>query len=912
MFKKLSMLLGVLGVLLFSVPQAVYAEYSLNSSASFVGTPNTAIPITDLQIFGTGSEPIPVKLLVSNGTLSMSTTTGLTFDGATSGSTLYFSGSLTNINNALATLTYTRASTGSDTLEVSLVPKGEVFFPDNNHLYKFISGSIDANNARTAALNQTAYGSTGYLATITSEAENNFVADRLVGDGWMGASDAASEGDWKWLDGPEAGTSFWSGNNPGTPVAGRYNNWSSGEPNDYNNGVPGEDCAQFYASTGLWNDLPCSGNNLAGYVVEFGAPGDLPNVVSGEISLTVANAPTVSSFTPADNATGINLDANLVIQFNETVTVGSGNIVIKKSSDDSVVETIAVGSGQVIGSGTNTITINPSTDLIESTEYYVTIASSAFKNSSDINYAGISNTTSWSFTAGDFTDPSISDIVSSSVGDTSATISWTTDEQSSSQIDYGLTSSYGSQTAETDTSPRVTSHSVTLNSLKPCARYYYRVRSKDSSANTVESSARTFTTTGCGVSEITTGTEEAITTTGGTISFTHDNSTHTITAPNSFYGEGAKFQINQLATTSLPTAPTGKSLVDNSFLDLLAVSDSGTTITSFSSNVTFTTSYGTDTEQTFVESSLDMYKYTSGSWVAQNCTVDTSANTVTCSLGGFSIYALFGEEPQSSSSSNSSSNTSSSEIRECTETAPEQVPDLFQIDPTQETATLFFTPTLATDKYVISYSTNSSAEEHAATVTLGSEGVQQFTVQVLQPNTEYYFKVRGQFGCAPGDWSAIKLSRTQGTPAQLQTSTSEISSTVDEAKEEKPDEESATETQAKESEQLSYRIKIQVKEAQKPVQNTTITIPELNQEVTTNAEGEAIIEDVDQGSYTLKLVGQAYAAEEQITVEGDDQEFDVLITVESDTNKNYMIAAVIFGALNIILVLFLLFRKNRN
>ncbi|MDP7566335.1 MAG: Ig-like domain-containing protein, partial [Candidatus Marinimicrobia bacterium] len=55
-------------------------------------------------------------------------------------------------------------------------------------------------------------------------------------------------------------------------------------------------------------------------------------------------APTVSTYSPADGATGVSLTANLVLTFSENVSVGSGNITIKKSSNNSTVETINVVS----------------------------------------------------------------------------------------------------------------------------------------------------------------------------------------------------------------------------------------------------------------------------------------------------------------------------------------------------------------------------------------------------------------------------------------------------------------------------------------------------------------------------------------------------------------------------------------
>lgn len=83
--------------------------------------------------------------------------------------------------------------------------------------------------------------------------------------------------------------------------------------------------------------------------------------------------PTANSFTPADNATGVAVAANLVVNFSEAIQKGSGNIVIKKVSDNSVVETIAVTNSNVTVSSSQ-LTINPTNDLAQGTDYYVEIA----------------------------------------------------------------------------------------------------------------------------------------------------------------------------------------------------------------------------------------------------------------------------------------------------------------------------------------------------------------------------------------------------------------------------------------------------------------------------------------------------------------------------------------------------------
>ena len=118
--------------------------------------------------------------------------------------------------------------------------------------------------------------------------------------------------------------------------------------------------------------------------------------------------PTVSALLPVDNATAVALDVNLVVTFNEAVDVETGNIFIKKTSDNSTIETIGVTSGQVTGTGTTTITIDPASDLESETGYYVQIDATAFDNATSDSYAGISDTTTWNFTTIDTTNPTVS------------------------------------------------------------------------------------------------------------------------------------------------------------------------------------------------------------------------------------------------------------------------------------------------------------------------------------------------------------------------------------------------------------------------------------------------------------------------------------------------------------------------
>jgi hypothetical protein len=86
----------------------------------------------------------------------------------------------------------------------------------------------------------------GYLATITSQAESDFVYNNGVKDLsvpvgdynrgiWIGLNDAMMEGTFVWEN--------------GEPVS--YTNWEAGEPNNFG---PGEDYVQIQPWNGKWND----------------------------------------------------------------------------------------------------------------------------------------------------------------------------------------------------------------------------------------------------------------------------------------------------------------------------------------------------------------------------------------------------------------------------------------------------------------------------------------------------------------------------------------------------------------------------------------------------------------------------------------------------------------------------------
>jgi len=88
--------------------------------------------------------------------------------------------------------------------------------------------------------------------------------------------------------------------------------------------------------------------------------------------------------------------------------------------------------------------------------------------------------------------PVISSVKATNITETGATISWTTDVEATSQVEYGATTSYVSQTTEDIT--LVTSHSVSLSGLTKGTLYHFRVKSKDVAGNPAVSEDSTFST----------------------------------------------------------------------------------------------------------------------------------------------------------------------------------------------------------------------------------------------------------------------------------------------------------------------------------------------------------------------------------------------------------------------------------
>lgn len=138
------------------------------------------------------------------------------------------------------------------------------------------------------------------------------------------------------------------------------------------------------------------------------SPNAYAGTTSGEWNFTTLPedlvAPAVSTLSPADDATDVSIVTDLIITFDEPVTLGSGNITIKNLDvpGDTVID--VTDDTQVTLAG-SVLTIDPNAALALSTNYAVQIDAGIVVDPSTNVNAAIADDTTWNFTTESFPDP---------------------------------------------------------------------------------------------------------------------------------------------------------------------------------------------------------------------------------------------------------------------------------------------------------------------------------------------------------------------------------------------------------------------------------------------------------------------------------------------------------------------------
>lgn len=239
------------------------------------------------------------------------------------------------------------------------VPDNAVEF--NGHyyyLYDFAGLSPDESNTYENALGY-CEGVNGYLATITSQEENDFLYAYMMQEGYssayFGYSDSENEGTWTWCNGEKSS----------------YTNWHNTEPNGENSD---EDYAMFYYkySDGTWNDGDFgnrTANSGTAFICEWGEYEITPQIeitepvrttsderdivlvldVSGSMSGTPMEETKKASVNFID--TILNEDASIGIVTYDNSASRASDFSVNKASLENIVSGIYDGGGTNIEAG---------------------------------------------------------------------------------------------------------------------------------------------------------------------------------------------------------------------------------------------------------------------------------------------------------------------------------------------------------------------------------------------------------------------------------------------------------------------------------------------------------------------------------------------------------------------------------
>ncbi len=183
---------------------------------------------------------------------------------------------------------------------------------DNGHYYLAVNNPVAWTTARDNSAAATYMGMKGYLATVTSKEENDYLTSMIQMNSWLGGTCqpsyltgldlningtpttslyAGGQGRYFWATGPEAGQAFWEGSFLTAGTAHMYSNWYGVEPNNNGN----EHCVHMWGKNsegvlGAWNDYTSS--TLCAYIIEFGdMPDDEPitDIIGVEASVVEIN-----------------------------------------------------------------------------------------------------------------------------------------------------------------------------------------------------------------------------------------------------------------------------------------------------------------------------------------------------------------------------------------------------------------------------------------------------------------------------------------------------------------------------------------------------------------------------------------------------------------------------------------------
>ncbi|MEC7756056.1 MAG: BspA family leucine-rich repeat surface protein [Bacteroidota bacterium] len=116
---------------------------------------------------------------------------------------------------------------------------------------------------------------------------------------------------------------------------------------------------------------------------------------SDDLLLNVLDVPAVSSFSPENGSTGVAIDTELIVGFNRSIDIQTGELKIYNYATDALVQTLTADDLTIDGT---TVSITSGVSLDYATQYYVTLSANLVKDESDVGNLAMNSKDVWSFT----------------------------------------------------------------------------------------------------------------------------------------------------------------------------------------------------------------------------------------------------------------------------------------------------------------------------------------------------------------------------------------------------------------------------------------------------------------------------------------------------------------------------------
>jgi hypothetical protein len=277
---------------------------------------------------------------------------------------------------AITTLSVTHAQLDATTIAIPAAapsPCTICYDAENGHYYEYVSDpAISWQQAKTQAAAATNAGAAGYLATVTSTDEFNFInsvvfsaanfPSGIPANVYVGGSDSSSPGTWKWVTGPEgaensgAGLIFYSSDSVQNGLLAPWDPHDSqgqidGSTDEYYLYLNSYYEAGFAVNSGTANDNIVAGGN-SGYLVEFPSPPTPTPAASATPTAT-----STATLTPTATGTQtVTETATATSSATSTATVSSTPTASATATSTATATGTPTATGTIVATGTATAT----------------------------------------------------------------------------------------------------------------------------------------------------------------------------------------------------------------------------------------------------------------------------------------------------------------------------------------------------------------------------------------------------------------------------------------------------------------------------------------------------------------------------------------------------------------------------